>query len=76
MYIDIHILQILSGCQTPELSIPLRTVILEKWRDDRKTCQTLIIQTSYALQFAYNKIDICNKVDHDSSVLRYMNVGV
>ena len=33
MYIDINILQILSGCQTP-LSIPWRTVILEKWRGD------------------------------------------
>ena len=34
MYIDIIFLQILSGCQTPELSIPWRTLILEKWRDD------------------------------------------
>ena len=33
-YIDINILQILSGYQTPEVSIPWRTVILEKWRGD------------------------------------------
>ena len=62
--IDINILQILSGCQTPELSIPWRTVILEMWRGDiyihaviiyRKICITL--------HMLYNMLLKCNKVD-------------
>ena len=56
MYIDINILQILLGCQTPEVSIPWRTVILEKWRGDIYIYSYNIYEnmhhTSYALQYA------------------------